>query len=387
MIHFRDKAGRVYLQVYDPEKKRGRVLPRHESRHLDELSDEEIRAILKPVQPTPKLTAVEQHGRDWLTYLDEQAGLDPQTVKQRKSGLARFVFPFFVHEMKLPVEDWPNHTAKFYKWLASRDSTAAQIRVANTALRKFYKWLGEENIVKPVELALRTGKRETKDTPLIRPVSPEEVLKWARECPIPHLKFIGLAGYFFSLRPQEVFALRPEDFNHTAAISALECVKVMKSGSLGTKLVVYIAKQKQNAGTVSPDAKKGSKGWVCCFHDEAAAALTDMLRHMRTGETICKWNNKKLYDDWRHHGLKGISVKDLRRASAYFLGHHSGLSVLHLMKHMRHKKIETTMIYCRRPDEALLPVILDEGHMVEAEAGSALNEYVEQLNAFLDRAD
>lgn len=385
MIHFRDKAGRVYLQVYDPEKRRGRVLPRHESRHLDDMSDEEIRAILKPVAVTPKLSDAEKLGKDWLRYLGEEMGLDRQTVRQRQSGLERFVYPFFIHESKLPVEEWPNHTAKFYRWLVARNSTASQIRVANTALSIFYKWLGEENILKPTKLALRTGKRGARETPLIRTVSPEEVLKWAKKCPIPHVKFIGLAGYFFSLRPQEVFALCREDFNHTAAIETLESVKVMKSVSMGMKLAVYVAKQKQNAGTVSPDAKKGSKGWVCCFHNEAADMLIEMLSHMRTGETICRWNNKKLYDDWKTHGLKDVSVKDLRRASAYYLGHYSKLSPVQLMKHMRHKKIETTMIYCRRPDEALLPAILEEGHKVEAQAEAEWNDYVEQLNAFLER--
>ena len=46
-------------------------------------------------------------------------------------------------------------------------------------------------------------------------------------------------------------------------------------------------------------------------------------------------------------------MKDLRRASLYWLGHHTQLGLIELKSHARHSKSDTTLLYLRRPNEEL----------------------------------
>jgi hypothetical protein len=352
MIFFRDKKGRVYLQVWDAKVKRGKVLPRADSKHLDQLRDEEVQAFIDELHPPkdkPKLCETRKLGERWLKHLEERK-YDPQTVQQRRSGLES-IFSFFIDEENLSIKTWPDHTAKFFRWMEKKKYKPGRVRIVNTSLRMFYKWLAEENEVRPTQLALRKSVADRSKTPLARPLGPDEVLEWAYRCKIPEIKFIGLVGYFFSLRPQESFALVRQDFRNSSEITKLECVKTMSAATLDASLVVYIGKQKQKLNKVVPYAKKGSNGWVCCFNRAAAGMILEMILKLQPQELICKTTNENIYSLWRKHGMPGLSIKDLRRASAYYLGHYSKFTPLQLMKHMRHKKIETTMIYCRRPDE------------------------------------
>ncbi len=81
--------------------------------------------------------------------------------------------------------------------------------------------------------------------------------------------------------------------------------------------------------------------------------MLESLASLKAADKLMKWNNHKLYTDWNKFGIKGVNVKDRRRASFYYLGHYSNLTPLQLMKHARHREVETTMLYCRRPDEIL----------------------------------
>jgi hypothetical protein len=367
MHFYRDKKQRVYLRYYDSEVGEGRTLPRDDSRHLDGLSNGRIREILdseKEVveRPCPNHEAW-KHVDRWLQYEIERRR-DPHTVKEHRSQIERFVLQFFLGEMGGPkLEDWPKHTGKFYKWMVSKGrvvgsrrepATTSQIRLANISLRKFYRWLGEENLVTPVELLLRSPIIEDRGPRLPRPVSPEEVLQWAETCTITYVKFIGLMGYFFSLRPQEIFAAMRHDFRTGADIVSLECVKAMREGGLYHKLAFYVRRQKQNSGAVLDSAKKNRKDWVCCFDERAARAIYQIISPLQPDETVCKYNNRKLYENWAKHGIADLSIKDLRRASLHFLGHYSELRPMQLMKHARHKRIQTTLIYCKHPEESLV---------------------------------
>jgi hypothetical protein len=57
-----------------------------------------------------------------------------------------------------------------------------------------------------------------------------------------------------------------------------------------------------------------------------------------------------MYADW---AFEDFAPKDLRRASLYWLGHETQISLLQLMKHARHSSTETTLKYLRRPAESL----------------------------------
>lgn len=392
----RSKFGKVYVHIYNRETKRGEFLPRSETRHLDSLSDEEIwkwmhecfgekaASVSNLSCPTPPDLGpsvippeVLHNFERWLAFLKDRK-LDRLTIKQHRSYTTRFVFEFFGRVVKEPDPvKWPNYAGRFYNWLvtvgnirAVRDEnnrakldeagnpsfiagpcSPPQIRAANIAFRKFYTWMIEEGIVPAVEFKLRPPVGLGADVQLPRPVEPKEVLEWSRRCTNPVVKFIGLVGYFFSLRPQEVFALRPQDFRTGEEIGQLECVKVMKENQLFGKLAVYIGRQKQNTGRIKNGAKKASNGWVACFNEEGAREIVTLLTQFSPEAVVAHWNNKKLYDDWRELGVKGLAPKDLRRSSLYWLGHYTKIHPLQLMKHARHRNVETTMIYCQRPEE------------------------------------
>lgn len=362
MNFFRNELGHVYLQQYSSEKKRTVKLPREQSRHLDVLSDDEIKKLVaKPMSDNPKLfegLPIRKYFEQWEAFLKAR-GYDPATVRQHKYYVENFIFPFFSKVKKPDAKEWPAYGARLYNWLekegaSGKPATASQIKSTNIALRKFYDWLSEEGHVPAQKLKLRSAIDEVKPAVLPRPVLPEEVLRWAETCEVPHVKIMGLVGYFFSLRPQEVFALIKADFQAGEQIMRLECSQVMRKAELFDRLVVHVGRQQQNSGTIVNSAKKGSNGWVACFNLDAAKRIIGILNGLEApGSKLCGWNNHKLYTDWKKHGIEGVNVKDLRRASLYYLGHYSKLSPMQVMKHARHRNIETTMIYCRRPDEIL----------------------------------
>ena len=164
----------------------------------------------------------------------------------------------------------------------------------------------------------------------------------------------GSGWILLQSKAKEVFALRRIDFRAGSVVKSLECVRVMREAKLFDGLVVFIGRQKQSSGEVKESAKSGSSGWVACFNGDAAAEIVAILNGMDREAVAARWNNAKLYADWRKHGIPGLTVKDLRRASLYWLGHHSRMQPMQLMKHARHRNIQTTMVYCQRPEEELL---------------------------------
>ena len=388
MIFYRTKSGLVYLRVYDKTTRAGKTLPRSESRQLDPLSDEEIDRwiIAKEASENSTMVEVEPLGPSvisgellenfarWLAYLEHRK-LNPNTIKQHKSNASRFMFEYFGRVACEPNPNlWPLLTGRFYNWLVSSGNlvslpspgntagetvlvrapcTPHQIRTTNITFRKFYNWLSEEAIVPAVELRMRPPMLKRPEVQLTKVVSPEDVLAWARSCGDAVVKFVGLVGYFFSLRPQETFALRRQDFLGGKEIELLECGRVMRGANLFSRLGVYVGRQKQNNGEIGDSAKKGSNGWVCCFNEEAARLVVSLLEELESDTVVARWNNKKLYNSWSNCGIPGTTIKDMRRASLYWLAHETDLQPVHLMKHARHRNIQTTLIYCQRPEEEL----------------------------------
>jgi hypothetical protein len=138
----------------------------------------------------------------------------------------------------------------------------------------------------------------------------------------------------------------------------------MKEMKLFNRLVVHIREQKTDGkigSSASSEPKAHSKGWVGCFNEQAAREIVELLTGFGPTQPLFSvTNNRTLYKYWQQDGIQGITLKDLRRASLYWLGHHSNFSKepIKLMKHARHKRIDTTMLYLRRPEESL------EGNLV-----------------------
>lgn len=181
---------------------------------------------------------------------------------------------------------------------------------------------------------------------------PDEVMEYVAATSDLHLKLTALFGYFSSLRPQEIFALRKGDLIAGSKAEELECCKTMASKGLYSRLAVNVHRQRIKNGKFAPP-KSHSKGHVAIFDERAAKAIVFLLKDVKDPlmplfPHLPDWHMKL----WVKNGIPKSTTKDLRRASLYYLGHKTALNdLVSLMKHARHKKPETTMLYLRRPGE------------------------------------
>jgi hypothetical protein len=191
---------------------------------------------------------------------------------------------------------------------------------------------------------------EASKTPLKFTLTPDEVLVWAKACTSPELKFIALAGYFFSLRPADTFGARRQDFLAGSAVEKLEDYKVLSRYGVAAKLAINITNCRDQYGRVYDPTDRKRGGIVVCTHLEAAKLLVDLIK-VKTGYLIDTRKPEYWVKLWRKRGIPGITIKDLRRASIYWLGHYTDLPFVGLKNHARHVDPETTDLYVRRPEE------------------------------------
>jgi integrase len=354
----KDGRVRIYMRVDGKQTS----LPRDKVKHLDAQPDDVVQRYfdsLFPKQPVANplfdedlSKLVDQFGKYHL-HTDKK---NPSTVERKEAALLNHIIPFFLSQDP-PMKDpngWPFRSAKLLEHLQNKGITDGEIIKFNVALNSFWKWLSDEGLVQTVALKLRRPVVETESTPLKFTLVPEDVLAFARNAE-PWCAFIALTGYFFSLRPQEILALTRTDFRAGSSCNELECSKVMKKAGLFDRLTVNISKQNSKtlkSATAKP--KANSKGWVACFNADAAKLLVVLIKEL--GEkakdaplvTFCVDYNLKR---WREEGIPDVTMKDLRRASLYWLGHYSELGIVQIKNHARHSQIKTTELYLRRPDE------------------------------------
>ena len=370
---YRKRGKDVY--VFTEKDGKQKSIPRAKTKHLDAEPDHNIDAWVaqwglknenKPVREDNFILSdiLDSHLKAYIAFLASRKK-SPNTVRWHDTALRRDVLPFFL-EGEHPLQDpaqWPGKSIKFYTWLIARKVPESNIIRANIALRGFYKFLSDEGLIQTgmaIRLRGPVKNHEEDVTPLKFTLSPESVLAYVQQTKSSELKLIALLGYFFSLRPQEIFSARPIDFMAGTKALELECSKVMGKASLYNRLVFNVTRQRTVKGISTP--KSYSKGWVCCFNEVAARLTVQLLKERKPeadlfeiGEGLAAATaNKKLYDLWKVEGLSGVTVKSLRRASIYHLGHHTGLATepINIQKHARHKRLETTMLYLRRPGEA-----------------------------------
>lgn len=362
----RNKLGHVY--VYSRASGELKKLPRKETKHLDAEIDSNIDAWVS--QWTAQYEG--KRSKDSIQWSDSRLtillnqyisfmanrGKSPTTYKQHKSLLYRYGIPYFLNQTP-PLADpnqWPGASIRLIEALENKGLSYHQIFRTNVALRGFYDFLRDEGVVQNhLQLRLRNPvKPDTaKETPLDKIITPEVVLAKLKAVRDVRIRLLGLIGFFFSLRPQEVFALKPSDFKAGSEVKFLECSQAMSQSNLYERFVVHISRQRTNKGDITPP-KAGSKGWVSCFNKDAAMEIVKILNQLNSpDDEIFTLNNRELYKKWNKVGIRGITLKDLRRSSLYWLGHHASLEPLLLKQHARHNLIETTMLYMRRPDEEL----------------------------------
>lgn len=362
--------GHVFVFV-NMRGKGPKALPRAKTKHLDAEEDHNIDAWTnqaalqyegkgRKVTPDNLVLTTSELGVLYQAYLDYLKGRKKRanTIYTRGYMLQKYVFPFFL-EGDNPLRDpaqWPGKSIRMYQWMMDKGLSASAILKVNIALKGFYTWLVEEGRIQTgVEIKLRNPVTPDNETPLKKLLTPDDVIDFVKSCNRRDVRLMVLLGYFFSLRPQETFAVRKRDFVTGSRAGFHECAKVMKAKDLYSKLILNVQRQRVKEGTFYPP-KAYSRGFVACFDETAAKMLVTELNEFKDHESILfdylpDWSIKL----WRRHGIPGITLKDLRRASIYHLGHHTPFQtdLLNLMKHARHRSSKTTELYLRRPEEDL----------------------------------
>jgi integrase len=360
MAYWQRRSGKVRVLSYDPKTKKTAALPRVQSEHLDDLPDTDLddwvrrwSGLKLVTSKNPKQTPVREPNilaqlERYLAYLEQNEGKHPTTRDGHRRFLADYALPYFVNRCEcLTVAEFSKHSKGLTDWLSKEVKTSPkQIKRVNQSLAKFWRWAVEESLGSG-ELVLRRLPVERRQTPLQFTLKPSEVIGWSTRRADVHL--FGLIAYFFSLRPQEVMALEKRDFATGSKALSFECSKAMVNSGLDGCLVVNIVKQNSKVVGIT-EPKSSSRGVVACFSSEARIIIQRALDQREPGR-LFPLSIDHYYHLWARWGIPGITLKDLRRASIYWLAHYSSLSLPALRNHARHSSIETTGLYTRRPEE------------------------------------
>lgn len=340
-----------------------RVLPRVLVKDLDERPDDEVdewvrtyfNSFSKDSLTLPYDKDVALLAEKFLAYL-AAIGRTHSTISEHRSIIFKRILPYFAslgHTESNP-ERWFAHTVRMQEWLLRQGVTPVMRKRTNITLKVFYRYLVEEGVIRfHPTIVVRNPVIPTSATPLRATVSPNNVLEFVDSCSHSELKIIALIGYGFSLRPQEIFALRPIDFIAGQNSSRYECARTFSKFGLFNRLLVNITRQRNNNEFRTP--KSDSRGLVACFDEQIARVLVKELADKMPHEQLFKFKPDWYYELWRRNGIDGITIKDLRRSSILYLGHHTELDLIGLKSHARHKDPATTALYLRRPLEETPP--------------------------------
>lgn len=365
---WKEAKGRKYRVVYTRKAGKQAQVPRRLYKHLDGAPDHNMKTWVRQwaaqneqakVTPDHILFSDDDLNKrldEWHTYFHKHLGRDQETADHYRSYIRRYAIPYFLEKGLKDPGQWPGVSVKLFDYLCKYECSQALIAEVNNALRAFFRWLQEEGLVAwEGDLRLRNTRKGSKKTTLTYALRPEEVLCFVRDAVDWQIQLLALAGYFLSLRPQETLALAPEDFAAGDEVRGLECSAAMRAAGLYDLLAVHVQRQRSRRVEAKPP-KAHSVGWVACFDREAAEMLVAIVNDRPDGRMLPQ-DIRGLYRRWeastRGTPLEDIDLKDLRRASIYWLGHHTPMQAqpLHLMKHARHKEFETTQLYLRRPEE------------------------------------
>lgn len=362
----RKSNGRIFVYFWDRDTGSQRTVPRDLTRHLDRsLTDEEIDAWVEvfsakqalELKPMPGELAKEtvELVRRFCSFLDQVKGRHRETIHIHQRNLLVFALPYFeIERQVVRFEDYRKHSRDLGHWLReSCHLPETKVKAVHLSLGLFWKWLVEEDKAQGT-IVLRNRSQHAKPTPLQLTPDPESILGW--EAPGPELRLILLLAYFFSLRPQEIFALEYTDFVAGDLAAQQEACRVMSQAKLYGRLLVKVQRQRSRGMPQNAPPKAGSAGIVACFHEQAAREIVNLLNGTFNEGPLFNFGLDWYYKLWRRQGYPGLTIKDLRRASLYWLGHYTSLDIVALKNHARHQSIQTTTLYTRRPLYDLVPL-------------------------------
>ena len=361
----RRNNNRIYVYTYKDGKQA--ALSRSLTKHLDVEPDYNIDTWVK--QYSEQHEGKKRDLEDYLTNKNLEKLLEQFCIyletQKRSSGtiwayrnyLPRYVFPYFLEQELTDPNHWVESSSKLTEHLLLKDLTPGIVHRCILCTKKFYRWLQEERIVtNPYNLFLRNPIQHQKSTPSKKSLTPVDIIKFASKIDVEDdIKLLTLIGYFFSLRPQETFALLKTDFRAGSPVSMLKSTSGMLKAGLYTKFAVNIAKQKRRKEIVPP--KSFSIGWVNCFDETAAKMIVELLKKYES-DVLFPLTPDRYFKRWKDEGIgvllkTTVTLKDLRRTSLWYLGHSTNLDIVHLREHARHQDIKTTQLYLRTPEETL----------------------------------
>lgn len=288
----------------------------------------------------------------------------------------RLALPLFLEHDK---DHWYQVSGKLEEHLRDAGLNPKRHNRVNQSFRTFYKWLQQVHEIKHRHgLLLVNRVSDEEKTPLKFTLTPEQVLDWAKKCPDPGLQFIALTGFFFSLRTSEIFGARRQDFVAGKGAELFEDYKVLSKTkrvrgrmtyralsrpirplamrkpnrvSIAARLVINIQNCRRPNGEEYKPTRLKRGGVVVCAHVEAAKEIIKLVNAVEGEWVISKYLPERWSKAWRAEGIPGVTIKDLRRASLYWLGHYTDVPFVGLKNHARHTDPETTALYTRRPEE------------------------------------
>ncbi|HET9236895.1 MAG TPA: hypothetical protein VFO10_06570 [Oligoflexus sp.] len=206
----RGAKGQVHVSYKLLDGTKHRCTPRSKVKHLDPLSDEQIRQILDaqitdrsgPVFPDYFL----KHRPSFIKYLAKTAsGI---TIDGYLMYLGRHIFPYLGH---LKFEAWQSHISKWEIYLEGRVSDPHSRNVARTAIRKYLKFLHSKDLLKIIPTVLNEPvKRKDTFLPHDRLPTDDEYIAWLRLLK-GKIKWCFAASIAFGLRPSEAALVMPAD--------------------------------------------------------------------------------------------------------------------------------------------------------------------------------
>ena len=342
--------------VFIREDNKNKQLSRDLTRHLDNQPDHNIDHWVREweIKNGAPLALSDAHIsgllEKYLAYLITDRKRNPHTVSEHRRHLISHVIPYFLGQGLTDLNQWGAVSVQMLASLREQGLTNGQIYRCNVALRLFYKWLAEERVVFTDKIMLRSPDMSDyqKTTPLKILLPPDQVISLADKTENQSYALSLLLGYFCSLRSQELFGLKVGDLRTGEPARGLECSKTIKSLGLFDGMVVHIDRQKDKK-KVEAAPKNNSKGWVSCFNRDAAIRIVGLLKETPPEEFVLKLEPNIFYSSWPFD----FAPKDLRRASLYWLGHNTNMTIVQMMKHARQRSYEALSLYLRRPEESL----------------------------------
>lgn len=384
------RGSKVYVYYYDKRTGKNAQVDREKTKHWDGRPRDEV---LQEVTTwatgegyaSHRISRVSLSPEDdlqkwWSTYQVTRKSMKdrrPVTERDENRVFEGYIVPFFVTERQAKrPEAWHQLVPEFYDWLVAKHLSARYIQKILWTLGRFGQFLVYRRyLVSPFAILTPSSKNE-KTTPLKSRVTPEDMLTFARAkvvatratrhkknpqaLPAIRLDLLGLVGYFAALRPEELYALEKADFiTGAVAVEHTRTHQGFVEAKLGTRLSIAVTKTLDGSTSVPLLKTPESAAVVNIWHREAALMIAGLLSEMPDGR-LFPGSRSTLDKYWCRLGgplLHGVTVHDLRRASALYLGRTVRIPPTLLQEHMRHAELDTTMLYIREPETPEIEII------------------------------